>query len=418
MLQYISDYVSPPSFQKRAIAMSESESSSVDQGKKDFYISCTPHDSRWAQWIAFHLKEQGYSFILPELDFRPGTNIILETHKAVSQCERTIALLSPHYVTAMYTSPDWTVAFQEGEVGEEPRLLPIRIQQCEIEGILKPYRIIDLVELVEDAAREKLVSVLKRNPPQLKQPPRFPGSAATILGLLPDRNPLFLGREEILKSLYRFLHAGHTIVALTPSVSTEKGHSIGKTAIAVEYAYRNQCEYDTIFWLSQNPEDPSPEPLLETIKQVAEKLDGTVSQIEKTHYSLHILKQWLESHTNWLLILDGIATTQVMQKQEKESFEYLEQADILLLLISANFFSCSEFSLFEERVAIYNPSKHRHVIPIILHSVDWIHSPFGHLAPLPEGGKPITHCRNRDAAFSNVAKDIRVVIEQLIDTQR
>lgn len=288
-------------------------SSSEDQGKKDFYISYTPRDNHWAEWIAFYLRELGYSFILPGQDFRPGTNIILETHKAVSQCERTIALLSPQYIAAMYTSPDWTVAFQEGEASEVPRLLPIRVQQCEVEGILKPYKIIDLADLTEDAAREELVKALKTNVPRLKRPPRFPGRAAVILGSLPDRNPLFMGREEILRSLYRFLHTGHVIVALTPSVGAEKERSIGKTAIAVEYVYRNQCEYDTILWLAQNPEDPSPEPLLENIRQVVERLEGTISQTVEARHSLHLLKQWLKSHTNWLLILDGLTTAQAVQ---------------------------------------------------------------------------------------------------------
>jgi hypothetical protein len=94
----------------------------------------------------------------------------------------------------MYTSPDWTVAFQAGETGELARLLPIRVQQCEIEGILKPYKIIDFVDLTEDAAFSALMSALQNSPPRLKQAPRFPGYAATVFGTPPDRNPLFIGR--------------------------------------------------------------------------------------------------------------------------------------------------------------------------------------------------------------------------------
>lgn len=318
----------------------------VSQEKKDFYISYVSHNNQWAEWIAFHLRELGYSFILPGQDFGPGTNVILETHKAVSQCERTIVLLSPQYIAAMYASPDWTVAFLENETGEKPRLLPIRVQQCEVEGILKPYKMIELADLTEEAARDELVRVLQRNTPRLQQPPRFPGRAATILGALPERNPLFVGREEVLKSLYHSLHAGHTIVALTPSVSIEKTLSIGKTAIAVEYVYRNQCEYDAIFWLSQNPENSALELLLEQIRQVAEELEETAAQTEKAHHWLHILNRWLESHINWLLILDGLTTPQDIQ----DLFLSKKQGHIIVTTRERSIASIAQLIELEDRL--------------------------------------------------------------------
>src|SRR5262249_36564115 len=53
------------------------------------------------------------------------------------------------------------------------------------------------------------------------------------------------------------------------------------------------------------------------------------------------------------------------------------------------------------------------VIPIIVPSVDWSSSPFSHLSALPATGKPLAEQHSRDAAFANVAADLRRVIEEL-----
>src|SRR5438874_2619019 len=60
------------------------------------------------------------------------------------------------------------------------------------------------------------------------------------------RNPLFTGREDVLKHLYTTLRAGKT-TALTQAISGLGG--IGKTETAIEYAHRYQDDYDTIMWV-------------------------------------------------------------------------------------------------------------------------------------------------------------------------
>ena len=56
------------------------------------------------------------------------------------------------------------------------------------------------------------------------------------------------------------------------------------------------------------------------------------------------------------------------------------------------------------------------VIPIILRPVDWQHAPFGKLNALPAGVKPVTLWDNQDAAFTDIAKGIREVVEELNQT--
>src|SRR2546428_10079086 len=78
---------------------------------KDFFISYNGADKVWAEWIAWQLEEAGFSTILQAWDFRPGANFVLKMQEASQEAERVIAVLSPHYLNAVYTQPEWAVAF-------------------------------------------------------------------------------------------------------------------------------------------------------------------------------------------------------------------------------------------------------------------------------------------------------------------
>jgi tetratricopeptide (TPR) repeat protein len=69
----------------------------MEDQKKDFFISYTAKDRKWAEWIAWQLEEAGYSVVVQAWDFRPGGNFALDMQKA-TDAERTIAVLSPDYL--------------------------------------------------------------------------------------------------------------------------------------------------------------------------------------------------------------------------------------------------------------------------------------------------------------------------------
>src|SRR5450755_2076973 len=93
---------------------------------KDFFISYAHQDWQWAKWINQQLEEAGYSTILPDRDFLPGGNVILEIEKA-TQAKRTIAVLSPHYLTSTFTKPEWAAALYQDPTGTLGLLLPVRV---------------------------------------------------------------------------------------------------------------------------------------------------------------------------------------------------------------------------------------------------------------------------------------------------
>ncbi|MEO1401436.1 MAG: TIR domain-containing protein [Cyanobacteria bacterium J06635_1] len=95
--------------------------------------------------------------------------------------------------------------------------------------------------------------------------------------------------------------------------------------------------------------------------------------------------------------------------------QHLETARVILLLISADFLAsdyCYDIEL--HRAMERHEMGEARVIPIILRPTDWADAPFGRLQALPNNAEPITTWQNRDLAFANVVKGIRLVCEELL----
>ena len=113
------------------------------------------------------------------------------------------------------------------------------------------------------------------------------------------RNPFFTGREDLLHNLHHALHTRKT-AALTQALSGLGG--IGKTQIAIEYAYRFRKDYSYIFWVRTE----SLEVLVADFLSIAELLHlGQESTLEQQHI-VKIVKQWLTTTPNWLVIFDNV----------------------------------------------------------------------------------------------------------------
>jgi TIR domain len=99
------------------------------------------------------------------------------------------------------------------------------------------------------------------------------------------------------------------------------------------------------------------------------------------------------------------------EEWEKEIDRHLESADIILLLISANFLASDYcYGIELQRALERHDRNEARVIPIIFRSVDWQNSLFGKLSVLPTDGKPITSWSDQDEAFTNVIRELRRVI--------
>ncbi len=99
---------------------------------------------------------------------------------------------------------------------------------------------------------------------------------------------------------------------------------------------------------------------------------------------------------------------------ERELHTRLDQAQIILLLVSASFIQ-SDYCYHQEmqRALQRHQRGEASVIPVILTPVMWQITPLRALQALPKDAKPITTWPNEDEAYKNVAEGTRQIVEAL-----
>jgi hypothetical protein len=102
------------------------------------------------------------------------------------------------------------------------------------------------------------------------------------------------------------------------------------------------------------------------------------------------------------------------QEHRREIDKQIEQARIILLLISSNFISSDDCYAGDLVKAL----KRRHdsnvrVIPILVRPCTWDELTFSTLQVLPRSRYPIALWKNRDLAFTEIVEEIKIVVQEL-----
>jgi hypothetical protein len=145
--------------------------------KRDFFISYNRYDRQWAEWIAWQLENAGYTTFVQSWDFRPGGNFVAEMHKASMKSERTIAVLSQTYLASQFTQAEWNAAFARDPTGKKGLLVPVKVRECNPQGLLSQIVYIDLTGLSPEQAMDRLLDGVKQGRGKPPVAPNFPGGA-------------------------------------------------------------------------------------------------------------------------------------------------------------------------------------------------------------------------------------------------
>jgi hypothetical protein len=282
-----------------------------DQGGVDFFVSYTSADRAWGEWIAWQLEAAGFTTLLQAWDFRPGTDFVHQMQQAVQQADRTIAVISRAYFRSRFGEAEWRVAFRRDPTGESGVLVPVRVEDCDPPGLLSTRVYVDLVGADEAAARERLLTGLRRGqrpgrpvtapvfpgltaePAGLRPSPLFPGLGPAISNLAP-RNRNFTGRTELLAALAGSLAAGTTAVVAAYGLG-----GIGKSQLALEYCDQHATDYQLVWWVTAE----SPLLAASGLAALAPRL-GLPAAGEQADQVAGVLAE-LGRRERWLLVFDN-----------------------------------------------------------------------------------------------------------------
>jgi hypothetical protein len=219
----------------------------------DFFISHAGRDRAWAEWVAWHLVEAGYTVELDVWDWAVGENFVAKMSDALDRADRVVALFSAAYFERpRYTTHEWSASVQHVPGSVEQRMVPLRVEAVPTEripAVLRPLLFRDLFGLGEDEARRVLLDVVAgprrpdANPvfPGRGAPgevsrlggsgPRLPGSVPRVWNV-PTRIPGFTGRDGLPVMVRERLLAGDR--AVVQALHGMGG--VGKTQLGAEYA--------------------------------------------------------------------------------------------------------------------------------------------------------------------------------------
>ncbi|MGH9803191.1 MAG: toll/interleukin-1 receptor domain-containing protein, partial [Blastocatellia bacterium] len=96
----------------------------------------------------------------------------------------------------------------------------------------------------------------------------------------------------------------------------------------------------------------------------------------------------------------------------------LEEADIILALISPDFLASKFVEIEMTRARQRSDSGEARVIPIVVRPSHWQNSPFARFQASPRDGKPVALWHSRDEAWLEVSQDIRKIVEEIIASRR
>lgn len=130
---------------------------------------------------------------------------------------------------------------------------------------------------------------------------------ASLTGLTPywsvpySRNPFFTGHRALLETLHDRLHTAQSM-ALSQIHGLSGLGGIGKTQLALEYAYQHAHDYHAVFWITTETQAS----IHSSMATIAQTLQLSSCHEEEQQKVVTAVQRWLTTHKGWLLIFDNV----------------------------------------------------------------------------------------------------------------
>lgn len=270
-------------------------------------------DEAWLHKLETHLsllKRQGLISLWYDRLIAPGTGWAKAIDTHLETASVILLLVSSDFFSSDYCYGIEMKRALEREAAGEARVIPILMRP--VDWKCAPFAHLQVLPTDakpiaswqnKDTALADVAAGIRRviveELPQLTA--TAPRAALPAIWNIPyPRNPFFLGRESELLRIHQNLQTGQATALSQPQAISGLG-GIGKTQLALEYAYRYHQDYTAVLWARAESTDA----LISSYVALATLLRLPEREAKEQKATVQAVKTWLQTHRTWLLILDN-----------------------------------------------------------------------------------------------------------------
>jgi tetratricopeptide (TPR) repeat protein len=274
------------------------------------FLSYAQEDELLLKKLEAHLsllKHQGLISTWYHQQIIPGMGRIQEIDRQLENASIILLLISADFLASQYCYGTEMQHALQLHAANKACVVPIIIRSCDysrapfaqlksLPGNGKPITLWDN----QDVAWTDVAMGIRRIIEDLSEL-STPSQPLLFASNIPyTQNPFFTGHDITLSYLHTQLRAGQVTALSQPQAISGLG-GIGKTQIAVEYAYRYRRYYQAVLWARADTR----ESLVSGYITIARLLRLPQKDDQNQTLVVNAVLQWLKIQTQWLLILDN-----------------------------------------------------------------------------------------------------------------
>lgn len=277
----------------------------MPQFEWDVYLSYCSADKTRVASLAARLAASGLRVWFDRASVDNGRDIVSAIERGLENSRVLVLCMTTAAFESEWVSLERNTAVLRDPDNRNRRFVALLMDDCKIPDTLRRLKYVDWRDESDSAWRELLAALMSTSHLDTSDISDV-APIRRVFNVPYLQNLHFRGRPDLLTKLESKLSHDHNVAILSPYAIHGLG-GVGKTQIAVEYAYRHRNDYRIIWWLRA-------EFAYSTLVEDYAALGYAVGLASTDgRHAIDTTRRWLEANDGWLLIFDNVEKPEVIR---------------------------------------------------------------------------------------------------------